>query len=165
MARATLIEMTGRVFGCLEVIEQSGNTLKGSALWSCRCICGNTCLYEGAVLRRGRTSSCGCLHAARLANVAIVHGQSGTHLYRVWKAFRSRLAAIDRGQRRDKRFTISREFAEFSSFRKWALTNGYAEGKRLIRIDHTGPYGPGNCEWTEISYKSRVNFMAPSEGM
>lgn len=49
------IDLTGRRFGRLVVIERTGRR------WSCRCDCGNTKTLPGDRLRSGETRSCGCL--------------------------------------------------------------------------------------------------------
>lgn len=55
--------MIGRKFGRLTVIEQA-EALKeksGEAWYLCLCQCGNTTVTRGTSLRKGITSSCGCL--------------------------------------------------------------------------------------------------------
>ena len=64
----TLIDLTGRTFGRLRVIERVPNdTIYGQQqpLWLCECECGNTTVVLGASLRAGLTQSCGCLRAEK----------------------------------------------------------------------------------------------------
>lgn len=56
-----LIDLTGKKFGRLTVIEQNGLDKYNSALWFCKCECGNTKTINGKSLRIGHTRSCGCL--------------------------------------------------------------------------------------------------------
>lgn len=45
------IDMTGRVLGDLTVVSRRPNT-GGAATWSCRCVCGRTCVELGFQLRK-----------------------------------------------------------------------------------------------------------------
>ena len=61
-----LVDLTGQRFGMLVVLEQAGISVNpdgspGTALWRCKCDCGNETVVRSANLRRGNTSSCGCL--------------------------------------------------------------------------------------------------------
>ncbi len=59
-----LINISGRVFGRLEVIKYAGvdNSSK-AAVWICKCNCQDDVfvLVRSYQLRRGDTKSCGCL--------------------------------------------------------------------------------------------------------
>lgn len=55
------IDLTGKRFGILTVIERHGTTKNNTASWLCMCDCGNTTITNGTSLRRGDTVSCGCL--------------------------------------------------------------------------------------------------------
>ena len=56
-----LIDMTGKKFGRLTVIEVTAErSSQGYVKWLCRCGCGNTCVIEGSNLRNGNSRSCGC---------------------------------------------------------------------------------------------------------
>lgn len=57
------IEMEGRVFGRLVVVDLAGTDAKGHRTFECLCECGNTSTVLGASLRAGRVQSCGCLKA------------------------------------------------------------------------------------------------------
>lgn len=62
---AALIDLTGRKFGKLTVIERGRNLYFGKnaeeqPAWVCQCECGNIRLIPGERLRWGRTKSCGC---------------------------------------------------------------------------------------------------------
>lgn len=53
-------DMTGLRFGMLLVVERGENTPKGQAQWWCQCDCEEMKLVEGASLRNGNSTSCGC---------------------------------------------------------------------------------------------------------
>ena len=55
------IDMVGKKFGRLTVVEYAGNSRRGQCRWKCRCECGNTIETNGYDLRSGNTRSCGCL--------------------------------------------------------------------------------------------------------
>ena len=69
-----LIDLTGKRFGRLTVLERAENykyTLDcglytTKATWRCKCDCGAECIVIGANLRRGSTRSCGCLRRDKL---------------------------------------------------------------------------------------------------
>jgi hypothetical protein len=64
---SALIDLTGKQFERLTVIERAGSYRSwnspetSSAMWRCRCECGNEVIVRGANLRAGLTRSCGCL--------------------------------------------------------------------------------------------------------
>jgi hypothetical protein len=57
------IDMTGRKFGRLTVVAESGRASEGSLVWKCTCECGSSVNVIGYLLRRGETRSCGCLRS------------------------------------------------------------------------------------------------------
>lgn len=57
---ASKIDMKGKRFGRLVVIEQDGH-IGPQAAWLCKCDCGLTTTVRGFCLRQGATKSCGCL--------------------------------------------------------------------------------------------------------
>jgi len=59
-----LIDLTGKTFGKLRVIERVGSETRDGQVrptWLCECRCGNQTVVIGANLRSGATRSCGCL--------------------------------------------------------------------------------------------------------
>lgn len=63
------IDLTGQQFGRLTVIQRAGRKCSPSGAcqrrWRCRCECGRTVTLRGDHLRRGATTSCGCLRRER----------------------------------------------------------------------------------------------------
>lgn len=55
------IDLTGRRFGRLRVLNPAGHAKNGNALWLCQCDCGNSTVADSYRLRHGMTRSCGCL--------------------------------------------------------------------------------------------------------
>ena len=58
------IDLTGRRFGRLTVIERAESEFTGGepqAVWRCHCDCGQESFVISANLRSGGTKSCGCL--------------------------------------------------------------------------------------------------------
>lgn len=62
---AELINLIGKRFGKLEVIEKGPGRKSPNgcyrATWICKCDCGNIKEIDGQKLRKGHTQSCGCL--------------------------------------------------------------------------------------------------------
>lgn len=55
------IDLTGKVFERLTVIDFNGVDETGQAMWNCICECGNRTIVRGNPLRSGKSKSCGCL--------------------------------------------------------------------------------------------------------
>jgi hypothetical protein len=69
------LDLNGRTFGKLTVVERSHKTKDGSWLWRCRCECGNEHLAAASKLSRGPTKSCGCDRGGKLNVAGMVYGK------------------------------------------------------------------------------------------
>lgn len=159
------IDLTGECFGRLTVIERLG-TKSNSPLWSCKCNCGNMTEAITRALRTGNKRSCGCLHSEELAQRNFIfqkHGGYKERLYGVWHAMKQRCYDTSRkdfdnyGGRGI--FVCDDWKDDYSSFRKWALNNGFKENAAymkctLDRIDSDGPYAPWNCRWVDAKIQA-----------
>lgn len=61
-----IAELTGVRFGRL-IVKSFAGTKHGDALWECQCDCGNKTIAKAHNLKRGDTSSCGCLRVEKCA--------------------------------------------------------------------------------------------------
>lgn len=61
LATSPKIDLQGKVFGRLTVLEFAHESKKG-ALWKCQCSCGNIVKFTTYQLNCGIVKSCGCLH-------------------------------------------------------------------------------------------------------
>ena len=73
-----LIDITGQTFGRLTVLRKHPKP----SMWECSCSCGGITLATGTNLRRGNTSSCGCLHKEKL----VAYNQATKTLPEIWRA-------------------------------------------------------------------------------
>jgi len=69
-----MVDLKGKIFGRLTVIEYAGKSGHGNVIWKCKCICGKTKNILSHSLIRGTTRSCGCYH------LEFLRGQK-----RIWK--------------------------------------------------------------------------------
>jgi hypothetical protein len=80
-----------------------------------------------------------------------LHGDTGTRLYRIWKSMKCR--CNDKNHPSFKNYgargiRICEEWQEsYTTFKKWAISNGYAEDLELERVDVNQGYSPENCKW------------------
>lgn len=161
-----VVDLTGRRFGKLVVLERAGSAADGHAAWRCRCDCGNETVVTGAHLRKGETTSCGCWKR----ELSSTHGMSRGRLYHIWVGMKKRIL--------NKNATIFKHYGgrgisicdewrnDFCAFRDWALTNGYAESLSIDRIDNSKGYSASNCRWVTRKLQSNnrrsnrlVSFM------
>lgn len=61
------VDLAGRVFGRLTVLERDGLTAERGAKWRCACECGAVKTVPAKSLLAGDTQSCGCLRKERAA--------------------------------------------------------------------------------------------------
>lgn len=80
-----LKDLTGQTFGRLYVVARAVKTRASNkqAMWVCKCTCGQTVIVDGYSLRSGRTKSCGCYQAEKVAKSNSTHGKTTTKLYAV----------------------------------------------------------------------------------
>lgn len=63
-----LIDLTGKRFERLIVIERDFSKSTKATMWLCRCDCGKTVIVNGKHLKSGHSKSCGCLQKEKAAN-------------------------------------------------------------------------------------------------
>ena len=62
LIESKIIDLTGKRFGRLVVIERDKTSSTRNLKWKCKCDCGNECYVLRSCLQSGETRSCGCLH-------------------------------------------------------------------------------------------------------
>ena len=59
------LDLTGRRYGALTVVEATGQRKNGYIVWRCRCDCGGEILLDTRCLQRGTVTDCGCIAKVR----------------------------------------------------------------------------------------------------
>lgn len=171
-----IIDLTGRKFGRLEVIEYAGKNHRNEAVWRCKCDCGKIVDVRSEPLRTGHTKSCGCyrseLDKAKIGKPFVYkHLQRNTRLYSTWCNMKSRC-----NNKNNTYFSyyggrgifVCKEWNDdFSAFAEWAQNNGYSDDLTIDRIDTNGNYEPSNCRFVDMKVQGnnkRNNRIIPYEG-
>lgn len=99
------------------------------------------------------------------------HGGRYTRLYNIWLNMKQRCSnpkASHYEYYGGRGISVCKEWRDsFSSFREWAISNGYNEKLTLDRIDRDKDYCPDNCRWitqTEQMSNTSRNIMLTYKG-
>lgn len=151
-------DLTGNKYGRWTVILEGERGHQGKRRWNCICECGTRGLVYQDNLLSGKSESCGCLRQERSVAKCRTHGERHSRLYRIWTGMKTRCnnsyhtAYKDYGGRG---VTICDEWSDYTVFRDWALSHGYADNLTIDRIDNDGNYEPSNCRW--VTQATQVN--------
>lgn len=80
------VDLVGKVFGKLTVVEFTIKKWGEQRLWKCSCECGKIIYTNTTKLKSGHTKSCGCHSRER----ATTHGESRTRFYDIYRCAKSR---------------------------------------------------------------------------
>lgn len=150
------IDLTGQVFGKLQVIAESGLiATNGKTLWACHCDCKNFCLAKTAALRNGKTD-CGCENKNNISVSKRKHGFRGTKIYSVADGAIRRCHDVNKDNYPHyggRGITVCDEWRYTrEKFCQWLLDNGYRDGLQLDRKDNDKGYSPENCRLIPNSF-------------
>jgi DNA-binding XRE family transcriptional regulator len=88
------------------------------------------------------------------------HGFCKTKLYHIWRGIKQRCDKPYNKRYKNyggRGIIYCKEWADFLSFRNWALNNGYNKELTIDRINNDGNYEPDNCRWVTITENNRNN--------
>jgi hypothetical protein len=159
---AKFIDLTGRVFGKLTVIDRAENGSQGRIRWNCSCECGGSAVVRSHALNTGHTKSCNCLMRETNSRAATAlmttHGASTGKTskkkkwaeipreYRVWVSMKDRVK---------RNVFVCPEWV--NSYETFLADMGEApSGKHQIdRINNSQGYCPDNCRWVTPKENAR----------
>lgn len=174
-----VIDVAGQTFGRLTVIWPVGITVERRALWLCVCSCGKLAIVAGTSMRRGGTSSCGCLRTEmNVIKIKKFHGGIHGHAKRgkISPEFNSWSGAKDRCFNKNNHayaryggrgITMCERWKNsFSAFLEDVGIKPSAEYSIDRWPNNDGNYEPGNCRWATKSQQvhNRRKFKPRKNG-
>lgn len=159
-----LIDLTGKRFGRLTVIGKADDItdINGRVFhtWKCKCDCGNIVdSVRTYYLTNGQKKSCGCFQNESNSEVHTKHCKRKTRLYGIWQSMKTRCNNKNHKYFKNyggKGINVCKEWTDdFQAFYDWAMSNGYADGLSIDRIDSKGNYEPSNCRWATPMEQTR----------
>lgn len=141
----------GKKFGRLTVLGIGAKSESSRQYrWKCACDCGVNLEIFGSNIKRGMTTSCGCLQKEKAGTYNTTHGKSGTKIHKTWKGIKQRCLNPKNPNFPDyggRGITIcdswKNSFEEFYKF----MGEPPSPDHSIDRIDNDKGYEPGNVRW------------------
>lgn len=158
MRAHNFIDLTGKQFGKLTVIEFHGKDERRKSIWKCLCDCGKESLVPSTNLIGNRTNSCGCLVKEKARQNFHKHGLTNSSEYRSWSAMIKRCTnpKHDKYQYYGGRgINVCEQW--LTSFENFFNDMGHKPSRNhsIDRKDVNGDYTPDNCVWTTTEEQMR----------
>lgn len=156
MSKRTPLE--GLKFNRLKVKKYLFNK-QNHSIYLCVCDCGTEKQVSGRYLQDNKTKSCGCLnkenHAKRVAKMRKPFGTKISQLHHaiMQRCHDERHKSYFRYGARG--IYVCKEWKRYPAFEKWCLSNGYAVGLQIDRIDNNKGYEPSNCRFVTPAQNCR----------
>lgn len=150
-----LIDLTGRRFGRLIVIERAPHKTGKKPFWLCRCDCGNEKVIMGRSLIAGVSKSCGCYQRKLLSERSLIHGHAvHGNISSEYKSWRSMLERCYNPKHENYHNYGGRGIKVcdrwLNSFENFYADMGEKPSKKhtIDRFpNHNGDYESENCRW------------------
>jgi len=157
------IDLTGKRFGRLVIIQRVDNNKWRNIRWLCLCDCGNKKIVRIDHLKSGATKSCGCLRIEATKNRNVKNAKHGhtrggkpSLTYASWKSINERCANPNNryydcyGGRGIK---VCERWMKFENFLE--DMGEVPERYQIDRIDNNENYCKENCRWATPKQNSR----------
>lgn len=155
------IDLSGKQFARLHVLEPGRLTTYGARYWRCICDCGNTTEVSGQSLREGHTRSCGCLSVENAGQINFRHGHAHTRLYHIYLSAKKRVtnrkdaAYKNYGGRGIKMCRAWLDDPAVFIHDVLLEIGAPPSGAWIDRINNSGDYAPRNVRWVSPKQSGR----------
>jgi hypothetical protein len=152
------LDLVGKTFGRISVIERSVNDSHGQSRWLCRCDCGKDFITTGARLKSGHTKSCGCRRGQNILLAVTKHGhsrKSKSKTYLTWEAMKTRCSPKSVNARNyfKRGIQVCDRWLKFENFLE-DMGEHPGQGFSIDRIDNDLGYSKENCQWASRDQQS-----------
>ncbi len=143
----------GEKYGKLTLIKNVSSNVIGHEQWLCACECGREKILKAYYVKKGFTTSCGCLIKKISGDRFKTHGYCGTKEHSVWLNVIGRVKA--QAQDCYKNIEVCDKWKDFIGF--YEDMGDCPEGFVLFRKNVNEGYHKENCDWVSRAHQMRNN--------